>query len=160
MTADDRKDRQLEDLLAMFRREEAAVETPRRIEAALLAAWDAEVRDTRAAPAGVHRKPDTRRDTWSRLAALAAGVLLAVTLGRLGQTLREAALPPAAGETASLLLLGEPILDGEIVRVFRIQMPAAALSRLGMRSASADPARPVMVDVLVGEDGVARAIRF
>ena len=160
MRADDRKDSRLEDALVELRRREAAVETPPRIETALLAAWDAEMRDTRATQAEVQRALDRNRVTWNQVGALAAGVVLAVTLGRLGQTLRESAPSPATHETASLLLLGEPILDGETVRVFRVQMPAAALSRLGMRSGSVDPARPVMVDVLVGEDGVARAIRF
>jgi hypothetical protein len=160
MKADDRTDGRLEEALAALRREETASETPPRVEAALLAAWDSEVRGAHVVTERVHRTPRRRGEKGTQVAALAAGVLLAVTLGRLGQTLREAALPPAAGETASLLLLGEPILVGEMVRVVRMEMPAAALARLGMRTSSVDPTTPITVDVLVGEDGVARAIRF
>ena len=39
-------------------------------------------------------------------------------------------------------------------------MPAATLSGLGVRTTASDPADAVDVDVVIGEDGVARAIRF
>ena len=160
MKADERKDERLEAALAALRREEAAVETPRRIEAALLAAWDAEMGDTSGIPGSIHTSAHWRRTSLTRVASLAAALLLAVTLGRLGQTLRESALRPVAAETATLLLMGEPILDGELLRVIPMEMPVAALFGLGMRTSSVDPGTPITVDVLVGEDGVARAIRF
>jgi hypothetical protein len=87
-------------------------------------------------------------------------VVLTVTLGRLGQELRDGALTGGAPEAATLLLVGEPILEGELVRVVRMRMPAATLANLGMRSTLNGPAASVDVDVIVGEDGVARAIRF
>jgi hypothetical protein len=160
MKADERKDEWLEAGLAELKRQEATVETPRRIEAALMATWDAEMGGTHVIPAGIHATARWKRTSLTRVASLAAGVLLAVTLGRLGHTLREPALRPAAAETAALLLMGEPILDGELLRVIPMEMPAAALFRLGMRTSSVDPSAHITVDVLVGEDGVARAIRF
>jgi hypothetical protein len=90
---------------------------------------------------------------------MAAGVVLTVTLGRLGQELRDAEVTLVEPPPTRLLLVGEPILDGEAVRVVRMRLPAATLSNLGMRSTAGHPADAVDVDVIVGEDGVARGIR-
>jgi len=54
-------------------------------------------------------------------------------------------------------LVGEPILDGEQVRLVRMRMPAATLHALGVRS-TAPATGDVDVDVVVGEDGVARGL--
>jgi hypothetical protein len=58
-----------------------------------------------------------------------------------------------------LLLIGEPILQGEPVRMVRMRVPAATLTGLGVRPVTGTPGEHVDVDVIVGEDGVARAIR-
>jgi hypothetical protein len=58
------------------------------------------------------------------------------------------------------LLVGEPILAGEPVRVVRMRVPTSTLSALGVRSLAGEFAEAVDVDVIVGEDGVARAIRL
>ena len=41
----------------------------------------------------------------------------------------------------------------------RMRVPAATLTGLGVRSVTGTPGEHVDVDVIVGEDGVARAIR-
>ena len=143
-------DATLERTLAALREEESRVETPARVETAVMAAWDSDHSNVGAASAAV----------WKHAVAVAAGVMLAVALGRLGHELRDAPRLPADESTGTLLLVGEPILDGEPVRVVRMRMPAATLVNLGIRSTAGDLADVLDVDVIVGEDGVARAIRF
>jgi hypothetical protein len=130
---------------------EAQVRPPQRLEAAVLAAWD-----TAHPPAMAVR---TSAAIWRAAGAVAAGTLLAVSMTLLGDRLRTGA--PAAGTSAdaTLVLLGEPILPGEPVRIVRVRMPASALPSLGMRTVTGDLTETVDVDVLVGEDGVARAIK-
>ena len=89
---------------------------------------------------------------------------IAAGLGQLGHQLQRSARttptnsqPP--DDSRTLLLVGEPILLGEPVRVVRMRVPAATLSELGVRPAEGDVAAQVDVDVIVGEDGIARAIR-
>ena len=106
--------------------------------------------------------------------ALAAVLVLAVA-----GLLRRAAAPPPAGEPAGalvqdsrrevataffpLLYSGIPFTDGHIVRM---EVPRTALASFGLASPDADalvagsPPRSVLADVLVGEDGLARAVRF
>jgi hypothetical protein len=148
-------EQRLADTMAALSRSEARAETPDHVEAAVMNAWDSYV------GSGFSRTfASSFGRTSKHAAALAAGVLLTMTLGRLGQELRDGALTGGAPEAATLLLVGEPILEGELVRVVRMRMPAATLANLGMRSTLNGPAASVDVDVIVGEDGVARAIRF
>jgi hypothetical protein len=141
-------------LLRALREAEADATTPPHVEAAVLAAWDAAHQPARPAPR-------MSWSMWHRMAAAAAAVTLTVTLTMLGGRLRaglDTAAPDASG--ATLMLLGEPILRGEPVRVVRMRMPASTLGALGIRSLAGEFAEAVDVDVIVGEDGVARAIRL
>jgi hypothetical protein len=142
----------LADALDALRREEARMDTPPHVEAAVLAAWDgahAPILETRS------------RIRWRDATAVAAAVTIAVGLGQLGRELQRTARAAAepTPESRTLLLVGEPILQGEPVRVVRMRVPASTLMGLGVRAASGDPAAPVDLDVIVGEDGIARAIR-
>jgi hypothetical protein len=137
--------------LDALRQDEGRIETPPHVEAAVLAAWD---RDH--APR-VDARPGR---LWRRAAAVAAAVTIAVGLVQLGRELRQVAQTSRWVEGRStLLLVGEPILQGEPVRVVRMRVPASALTGLGVRSTTGNPAGHVDVDVIVGEDGIARAIR-
>jgi hypothetical protein len=91
---------------------------------------------------------------------VAAAVTIATGLGLLGRELQQTTRTPteAVAESRTLLLVGEPILQGEPVRVVRMRVPASTLTELGVRSATGNAAQ-VDVDVIVGEDGIARAIR-
>ena len=96
----------------------------------------------------------------SRIASLAAAAVLAVSLSVLGGWLRSAAVvaPSFAAETSpTVILVGEPVLDGEQIRRVRMRVPASALHALGVTSTAARD-DDVDVDVIVGEDGVARAL--
>ena len=140
------------DTLEELRRAAGRMEAPPHVETAVLAAWDTAQARRAASPS------PTR---WRHAAAIAAAVTIAVGLAQLGQQLHRAAreerAPSLSGRT--LLLVGEPILQGEPVRMVRMRVPASTLSGLGVRPATGTPGEHVDVDVIVGEDGVARAIR-
>jgi len=137
--------------LRALRDAEARIDTPPSVEAAVMAAWDAQM--VRTVVPMSHR--------WRAAGAVAAGLVLAASLSLLGSRL--AATLTTTAPTASMgtvLLVGEPILAGELVRIVRMRLPTSTLAALGVRSAAGDLAESVDVDVIVGEDGVARAIRF
>jgi len=136
--------------LRALRHAEARRAAPPRVERAVLAAWDA----AHGTPAeGRFRVP-----VWRGAAAIAAGTLLAVSMTLLGNRLRTGLPNDNARPDATLLLVGEPILRGESARIVRVRMPASALPSLGIRGVTGDLAETVDVEVLIGEDGVARAI--
>jgi len=151
MTSTQPDDYGLADALEDLRREEACRQTPPHVEAAVLAAWD------KAHSTGTASRSRSR---WQDVAAIAAAVTLAIGLAQLGQQLQRATeRAPEQGRGNTLLLVGEPILQGEPVRMVRMRVPAATLTGLGVRPAAGAPGEHVDVDVIVGEDGVARAIR-
>ena len=134
-----------------LREDVARVETPAHVEAAVLAAWDR----SHAARIG-----SRARNRLRQAGAVAAAALIAVGLGQLGRQLHRAAQTSSEADgSRTLLVVGEPILRGEPVRVVRMRVPASTLTGLGVRPATGNAAAYVDVDVLVGEDGVARAIR-
>ena len=149
MTSPDNDD--LAALLGALREAESGDTAPARVEAALMRAWDAS-HAPRSSPARLPRV--------SQFASLAAGAVLATGLTLLGGHLRSATSvrpSPAADASPTVILIGEPILDGEHVRLVRMRIPAAALHALGVRSTAAS-LDDVDVDVVVGEDGVARGL--
>lgn len=143
-TDDDR----LAGLLGRLREDDARGEPPVYLRAAVLAAWDAA--PSRSSSHAVLRSA----------AALAAGVVLVASLARLGSDLRSGvAVPPLQTATTTVHLVGDAFAEGEAVRVVRMRLAPAMLASLGIRSTAGDLAESVDVDVIVGEDGVARAIR-
>ena len=147
------QDARLADAIGVLREAEGRAKAPPRVAAAVLAAWDSTHPERRSTRAG---------DVLRRAAAVAAAVTITVALAQLGQQLHRSAqtAAEAARDTRTLLVVGEPILQGEPVRVVRMRVPASTLTELGVRSATADTAAHVDVDMIVGEDGVARAIRI
>jgi len=96
----------------------------------------------------------------SWVASVAAAAVLAISLTAVGGRLRSAAIvtPSHPGETSpTVILVGEPVRDGEQIRLVRMRMPASALHALGVTSTAA-LGDDVDIDVIVGEDGVARAL--
>lgn len=65
--------------------------------------------------------------------------------------------PEIASEFLPLAYSGVPVTDGRIVR---LAVPRAALASFGLASLDSSEAGTVMADVIVGEDGLARAVRF
>lgn len=152
MTSMRHEDHGLADALEELRRAAARMETPPHIEAAVLAAWDM------AHPPGMTSRP---RNFWRDAAAVAAAVAIAAGLAQLGQQLQRAtqSAPGQSDSSRTLLLVGEPILQGEPVRMVRMRVPASTLTGLGVRPVTGTRGEHIDVDVIVGEDGVARAIR-
>ena len=151
MTATRHDEYSLADAFEELRREEAAIKTPAHVGAAVLAAWD------KAHAESAQRPPRL----WRNVTAVAAAVTIAVGLAQLGRQLQRLTQPPTtqAQNSGTLLLVGEPILQGEPVRMVRMRVPASTLSGLGVRPVTGSPGEHIDVDVIVGEDGVARAIR-
>ena len=140
----------LADALEELRREAAGMETPSHVEALVLAAWDK-----------AHAEPASRpRRRWHDVAAVAAAVTIAIGLSQLGRQLEQLTHTAQQSENSrTLLLVGEPILQGEPVSMVRMRVPASTLTGLGVRPVTGMPGEHIDVDVIVGEDGVARAIR-
>jgi hypothetical protein len=112
-----------------------------------------------------------RRRTHATVAALAAALFLAVAVPLWRATAHR---PPAdSAATHSVVSVGEvataffplrystvPMTGGQIVRM---QVPQSALGSFGLASGDVldgASSRTVLADVLVGEDGLARAVRF
>lgn len=154
----------LSDVMRALADAERHAETPPHVEAAVMAGWDAahsvEAAFSHTAVGAALRRPSLRGPIlWRGAPALAAGVALAFTLTQLAIQLRVGLLPQNEVATTTLLLVGEPIHEGEPVRIVRMRVPASTLAALGVRSTSGNLTDAVDLDVIVGEDGVARAIR-
>jgi hypothetical protein len=67
----------------------------------------------------------------------------------------------AGGEEGFVpLQLGDDLADVDGAQVMRVEVPSAALVSLGLLSSQGDGAEGVEADVLLGQDGVAHAIRL
>ena len=158
MQEPDHRDPSLTAALRALAEDDAGAGASQAVEARLLA----EVRSIRRA---------RRRRTYASALALAAVLLLAVALPLWRSSSRPPAAQapdtraePARSEVATaffpLLYSSIPFTDGRIVR---LEVPRDTLASFGLASPDAlDVSRPrtVLADVLVGEDGLARAIRF
>jgi len=140
----------LDDQLRALRQAERRLEPPAGLEARVLAAFDDR---RRQAPTG-------GRSSFAAM-ALAAGVLLGVG-GTVMYYQRTADAPavPAQQVSESVVFVLEPPGAEETVRVVRIRVARSALASLGIQTVAAQDGDTVEVDVLVGEDGVARGVRL
>ena len=155
-------DQNLSALFDALRRVDAHDSAPPRVESELMNAWDAW-----HAPAGHNfsRNASTaflpvRVSAASWVASLAAAAVLAISLTSIGSRLRSSVIvtpSPAAEISPTVILVGEPVRDGEQIRLVRMRMPASALYALGVTS-TVPIEDGVDIDVIVGEDGVARAL--
>jgi hypothetical protein len=171
MNHSERDDTHLTQTLRALAEIEATIETPSRVEAAVMARWDAFHRS--GAKADLSRRSSAKADRsrtsrFVRGAATAAGFTLVGALAW-----QRGAQEPAAVQTSSqpgvtnqdaaggryqtVAVVGEPVMSGEPVRVVRMRVARSVLSELGIPSSA--QADTVDIDVLVGEDGVARGVR-
>jgi hypothetical protein len=155
------RDATLRGSLRALAKMESAMETPSRVEAAVMARWDA-----------AHAPRSRPRRLVRGAAATAAGITLAGAMAwQRGAVPPEAPTPldtvpniavPAAASPAerytTVAVVGEPLQAHEPIRVVRMRVTRSVLGELGI-PASAVPAETVDIDVLVGEDGVARGVR-
>jgi hypothetical protein len=91
-------------------------------------------------------------------AALVQAVDDSLVLGMTDATdAMEVAGDDGGGEFIPTMLASEQPLES--VRVVRVSMPGAALARYGITSGDLTRSEEVTADLLVGQDGIARAIR-
>lgn len=106
---------------------------------------------------------DTRLEALPRSAADASVESFAGALGpdvehRVHAT--HADLRDDNGDRETVVLAGGPLVSGEALQILRLRIDRDTLASIGLRSLSA-PADADMVDIemLIGEDGVARGLR-
>jgi len=144
-------------------------------EQAVMACWDAEC-FARAERPGRLRSRSGRMASW--IPAVAAAALLAVAAAAMtwsaepqpGQpvvvaesTSRRVPVVTGRSEADVFIQLG-PVtpreLNGTSLQLMRVQLRRGMLDRLGLAVSDIRASEIVEADVLFGEDGVARAIRF
>jgi hypothetical protein len=134
--------------------ESGCEQAPARIEAALLAEFDRERR----------RK---RRSSWVCAAGAAAACLAAALVleyASFSKHAMPAAPVPSEAREPERPFVPIPYLAPpspyERIQVVRMQLPVAALIAAGLQIRRADPGGRVDADVVVGQDGRARAVRL
>jgi hypothetical protein len=140
------QERKVMEALGDLARSEAGLGAPPEVEAAVLTSFRA------------RRRPVMWR-TW---AAAAAAVLVAVTLWFLPS--RPAAQPRAAETEIATefipLQRGWVASDSELTQIVRIRLPRGELRRFGLPVSFDSAAESIRADVVIGSDGIARAVRF
>jgi len=120
---------------------------PARVDAAVMSAWDA----------NRSRTPAQTRRRWPFWVAACAGVVLAAVL------LAPRVTPGDPDPGSSSLLQQELVLVPDVepgpLMLMRVRMTRREFSRLGIPISNPQGDGLVDVEVLVGEDGVARSIR-
>ena len=170
MKHSERNQERLTQSLQMLAEIESASKTSPRVETAVMARWDA------------HHDPSRRTRSRNRrvvrMATLAAGITIVGAVAwqrsagdvRLPSTLLRPGKPdttPAVrlkpdSTYTTVAVVGGPLMADEPIRVVRMRVARAVLGELGIPSPAQRgraPAETVDIDVLVGEDGVARAVR-
>jgi len=153
-------EKELDALLAAAAAADEALAPPPRVEAALRAAYR-EIHVAPAAPSGSGRRAASDW-IWAGLAAAAAVVAITATLRR-GAPGRTAEIAGAEQDAEFLPLgWGEAGLDDvEALQVMAVQIPRSALASLGYTDPLlAEEGAALRAELLVGNDGMARGIRF
>ena len=115
------------------------------------------VEDEPLAPAVVHQ-----RDSQPASAAPDAGLPTGTSATPVAFAARAARVSGAAVSgraPVTVVLVGAPAAPGEQMRVVRMRVGRDTLIAMGLRAIDADDADTVDVEMLVGEDGVARGLR-
>jgi hypothetical protein len=151
----------VEEQLRALREAEQHVAPPSRLEARLMQAFDAAAAiDAETAPPSAALMSRRR---WLGGLAVAATVALAAGGAYLNRAPAQSAPTPASPAQAveSVVLTVEPPGVEETVRVVRMRVAPSTLKGLGIESDRIPLGETLVdVDVLVGEDGVARGVRL
>ena len=149
MKHSERNQERLARSLQMLAEIESGSKTPARVETAVMARWDAMQK---------RRVPSRMRRVARVATAMAAGITIFGVLAWHNMTVR---LKPDTTYT-TVAVVGGPLMADEPIRVVRMRVARSVLGELGIPSPTqrgAAPPETVDIDVLVGEDGVARAVR-
>jgi len=179
MKQSERSQERLAQSLQMLAEIEAGNETPSRVETVVMARWDAMQK---------RRVPSRTKRVVRVATAMAAGITIFGALAWHNLTVRlkpdttatvrlkpdttaTVRLKPDTTATVRLkpdttyttvAVVGGPLMADEPIRVVRMRVARSVLGELGIPSPAqrgAAPAATVDIDVLVGEDGVARGVR-
>jgi hypothetical protein len=163
MKQSERSQERLAQSLQMLAEIEAGNETPSRVEIVVMARWDAMQK---------RRVPSRTKRVVRVATAMAAGITIFGALAWHNLTVRlkpditaTVRLQPdttTESQYTTVAVVGGPLLADEPIRVVRMRVARSVLGELGIPSPAqrgAAPAATVDIDVLVGEDGVARGVR-
>lgn len=127
---------------------------PPHIEAAVMRVWDEQ------GPRPARRRNRVAWRLWPAVSAAAgAGLFAAWLADRPGVgDIAGSRRPVAAESRLGLVLMADPALDPTGLSVVRVRMPRSALASAGVPLAAPHATGQVDVEILVGEDGVARSI--
>lgn len=145
----------LDEQLQALRQQDRHLAVPGRVEAAVLEAFDA----TGPGRVGTSRRAGMRINGAGVL-ALAAGIILGAGATFLYFQRQAPPTVPAQQVGESVVFVMEPPAVEETVRIVRIRVARSALESLGIQTVAAQEGDTVEVDVLVGDDGVARGVRL
>jgi hypothetical protein len=159
MKQSDRGHAHLTRSLQMLAEIEAASETSPDVQSAVMARWDAE-----------HNPRRRARARTRRAAGMAATVAAGIAIFGVLAWQRSSSKPDTAGTSTAgasvsgyttVAVVGGPLLAGEAIRVVRMRVARSVLGELGIPSTASqgEQVQTVDIDVLVGEDGVARGVR-
>ena len=157
MKHSERSQERLARSLQMLAEIEAGSETPSRVESVVMARWDAVQK---------RRVPSRTRRVVRVATAMAAGITIFGALAwqrNTGDgTVRLKPDTTTESQYTTVAVVGGPLMADEPIRVVRMRVARSVLGELGIPSPAqrgAAPAATVDIDVLVGEDGVARGVR-
>ena len=163
MKQSERSQERLAQSLQMLAEIEAGNETPSRVETVVMARWDAMQK---------RRVPSLTKRVVRVATAMAAGITIFGALAWHNLTVRlkpdtTATVRPqpdtrTESQYTTVAVVGGPLMADEPIRVVRMRVARSVLGELGIPSPAqrgAAPAATVDIDVLVGEDGVARGVR-
>ena len=179
----------LGDRMQSLARAESRLEAPPHVEAALLRTWDAAhpQRERRRIPwapwaaaaaaalvvtavtmsrGALAPDPAPRSSTASDVRLALESPPIAVDAAPAGRAPRrvprrrpEVVLPRQRPDATTVVLVGTPVMAGERIRVVRMRVARQTLMAMGLRPIAQDDSASVDVEMLVGEDGVARGLR-
>jgi hypothetical protein len=168
----------VDEQLRALREAERQVTPPSRLESRVMQAfdeasaagaqvtWQAEApssqRRWRFTPATIWRfAPDKKRALGSFAVAAMVALAAGIALVNREPSQPETAPPSASRDVESVVLTVEPPGVEETVRIVRMRVAPSALKDIGIESSRIPPGDALVdVDVLVGEDGVARGVRL
>jgi hypothetical protein len=146
----------LKDALDAMRADDRATPVPLRVQQTVMGEWDAQ---------SARRKRRLTTLAWS--VAMAASVIAAIVLSR-PSVATVLQLPWADTDTLPLDVVGADLYSTDLaiddepasLQYVQVRMPQSALADLGWPIADPADAQTVVVEVLVGVDGVPRALRL
>lgn len=141
----------IDDALRLLARSDRQTIVPARVHASVMEAWD-----SAPAPRGAKRMPLWRTLIFTCATVAASAAALVAVYPR-----QPAAQPPdrAGSGSGGVVLVADPLLDASAATVVRVRVPRRALVSLGIPLTEPDAGGSVDLEMLVGEDGVARTIR-